>query len=241
MKQHSIARVTSLVSLAGLILSVISASAQGVTGDLYLDNLAPANITAYPSWTSSGITMGSTGTTVSSAGGFGSLYYQLSTPLALDPGLNTATLVLTVNSPSAPPATSDWLGIPFQLGDNSGSVTYGGYAGMFGSGYAATASPGTATWNGNTVTETVTLGSAPTGGAAQLAAIQAGGDYLYGFNLELDPAVLAGGVSAYNVTFNSLTLSSVPEPSSLALFGIGVAAALVICRPRRNNSRAVVV
>lgn len=229
MKQSSITRVASVVSVAGFVLSVNPASAQPVTGDIYLDNLVPANITTYSSWTSSTLTSGPTGLTVNSPGGYGSLYYALPTPLALDPGLTTATLVLTVNTPSASPAANDWLGIPFVLGDNSGGVTYGGYAGMFG--YNGTASPGTATWNGNTVTETVTLGSAPTGGAAQLAAIQAGGDYLYGFNLELDPAVLPSGPANYEITFNSLTLSSVPEPSLFALFGIGTMA-LGICRRR---------
>lgn len=230
MKQHLIALAVSLMSSAGLILSITPASAQGVTGDIYLDNLNPADISAYSSWASSTITTGPTGLTIDSPGGYGSLYYALPTPLALDVGLTTATLVMTVNTPPDSPSANDWLGIPFALGDNSGSVTYGGYAGMFG--YDGTQSPGTATWNGNTVTETVALGSSITGGGpAQLAAIQAGGDYLYGFNLELDPAVLPAGDSAYDVTFNSLTLSSVPEPSLLALFGMG--AAVVAIRRRR--------
>jgi hypothetical protein len=233
MKRVTIASAVSLLSLAAMVLCPKPALAQPVTGDPLLDNLLPANTFPNNSWSAAGSTIGSgpTGFTVNVPnGGFGSLYYALSTPMALDPGLNTATLVLTVNSP-VPAQTGDWLGIPFQLGDNSGSVTYGGYAGMFG--YAATQSPATVTWNGNTVTETVTLGSAPTGGAAQLADIQAGGDYLYGFNLELDPAVLSVG-PGYNVTFDSLTLSSVPEPSSFALFGLGAAALLVLHRRKQR-------
>lgn len=234
MKRLTPASIVSLVSLTTTLLCVRSASAQPVTGDIYLDNLIPANTTAYPSWSAGGISSGPTGLTTGSPGGFGSLYYALPTPLALNPNLTTATLVMTVNSPSASPSTTDWLGIPFILGDNTGAVSYGGYAGMFG--YNGTASPGTATWNGNTVTETVLLGTGSTAAATQLAAIQAGGDYLYGFNLELDPAVLSSG-AAYNVTFNSLTLS-VPEPSSLALVGL-CAGALLVLRSRKERVVAV--
>lgn len=239
MKQLTSGLTVFLVSLTTTLVSISPALAQPVTGDTYLDNMNLANITPYSSWANPSTTFssGPTGLTVDvPGGGYGSLYYALSTPLALNQGLTTATLVLTVNIPNAPASTSDWLGIPFALGDNSGSVTYGGYAGMFG--YAGTQSPGTATWNGNTVTETVQLGSSTTGGGpAQLAAIQAGGDYLYGFNLELDPAVLPPGDSAYNITFNSLTLSGVPEPSSFAFFGLGAAALLVL----RRRKQAVLV
>jgi hypothetical protein len=219
----------TLICLAGVIPWTSLAQVQPVTGDPFLDNLIPANITAYPSWNSGTVTSGAGGTTVNAPGGYGSLYYALPTPLALSPTLTTATLVMTVNVPGPGAATNAWLGIPFILGDNSGAVAYGGYAGMFG--YNPTASTGgaNATWNGNTVTETVTLGlGTGTGsntGAQQLAAIQGGGDYLYGFNLELDPAVLPSGPPFYNITFNSLVLSgTVPEPSSLALLGIGAAA-----------------
>ncbi len=231
MKRLTLASTVSLVSLATTLFYLTPAFAQSVTGDANLDNLNPANITTFGSWGSSVLSSGPTGFEVSSPGAFGSMFYSLPTPMPLNSGLTTATLVMTVNSP-VPAQTGDWLGIPFILGDNSGSVTYGGYAGMFG--FAGTASPGTATWSGNTVTETVQLGSAGAGGAAQLAAIQGGGDFLYNFNLELDPAVLPTGVSAYDVTFNSLTLSSVPEPSSFALAGLGAAALLVV---RRRKER----
>lgn len=219
MKQHLIARVSFLVSLAGLMVCAIAASAQPVTGDTILDNLASSNITAYPSWTAAGITSGPGGTEATSTGGFGSLYYAVpaSQLQTLAPYDVEATLVMTVNSPSASAQTSDWLGIPFILNDSTGAVTYGGYAGEYG--YFAQYSPATVTWNGNTVTETVPLT------ATQIAAIQTGSDTIYGFNLELDPAVLAGGVSAYDVTFDSLTL--VPEPSSIALFALGAAAFIV--------------
>jgi hypothetical protein len=230
MKRLTTASVVSLLSLAAMVLCPKPALAQPVTGDPLLDNLVPGNTFPNNSWSAVGSTIGSgpTGFNVNIPGGnFGSMGYVLPTPLALNPGLTTATLTLTVNSP-VPAQTGDWLGIPFILTDNSGSVTYGGYAGKFG--YAATQSPATISWSpdGNTVTETVQLGSGTGGGAAQLAAIQAGGDSLSIFNLELDPAVLVSG-SGYNITFDSLVLA-VPEPSSLALAGLGAAALLVVRR-----------
>ena len=125
---------------------------------------------------------------------------------------------MTVNSP-VPAQTGDWLGIPFILGDNSGSVTYGGYAGMFG--FAGTASPRRdhLEWQHRDRDSSTWVGRRRQCSAA-CCTIQGGGDFLYNFNLELDPAVLPTGVSAYDVTFNSLTFrSSVPEPSSFALAG----------------------
>ena len=114
-------------------------------------------------------------------------------------------LTFTVNDT---PANYIWVGTPFILNDNSGAVTYGGYSGSGNPG-----NPSTVVWNGNVVTWTVPLA------AGQVAAIQAGGDAIYGFNLEFDPAVLTAG--SYDVTFNSLVLE-VPEPTTLALLALGV-------------------
>ena len=64
--------------------------------------------------------------------------------------------------------------------------------------------------------------------AAALAAVQGGADAITGFNLEFYPAV---GESVYDVTFNSLAVTSaVPEPSTLALVGSGIAGLLAFCR-----------
>ena len=77
--------------------------------------------------------------------------------------------------------TSGWEH-PFLLGDNTGSVTYP----TDGAGYSGSGNPGNPNtadtdyvWNGNTVTQTVALNS------AQLAAVQGGGDNIYGFNLRV--------------------------------------------------------
>ena len=61
-----------------------------------------------------------------------------------------------------------------------------------------------------------------------ITAIQAGNDAIYGFNLELDPAVVTGDL--YDVTFNSLSLEPVPEPGTLALVGLGAVGLLAIRR-----------
>jgi hypothetical protein len=225
MKQHTKWIATAVAVVGGLAL-VSSAQAQAVTGDANLDNIAPGAVTAYYSaWAHSPpttVTSGPSGLGVASLG-YGSLYYAIPAgqQQTLNMADNQATLVLTVNNPVSAPSSTYWLGIPFGLSDNAATDFYGGYAGEFG--FSAT---GTAVWNGNTVTETV-----PITDPLQLAAIAGGGDVINGINLELDPAVDPGGT--YNVTFDSLTLtSSVPEPSMLPLVGSGAAALFAF---RRRN------
>jgi len=213
------------------------AHAQPVTGDTTLDNLVPANITYYAAWSPmpTSVTIGASGLEIGSPASYGSLFYNVpaSQIQTLNPADTQATLVLTVNGATQSPGNANsgyWLGIPFILNDNAGAVTYGGYAGEFG--FSVT---GTATWapaaSGWMVTETLSLT------AAQQAAIGAGGDKIYGFNLELDPAVFPG--NSYDITFNSLTLSAVPEPSTLALAGLGGFAVLLF-GDRLNKRRTLV-
>jgi hypothetical protein len=232
MKQytHSIAIV---VALAGGLAWVSSAQAQPVTGDATLDNVPPGSVTAYyGSWASqpfpTTVSDGPAGLEISSIN-YGSLYYALPAPLALDPSDNSATLVMTVNNADSPAGANYWLGIPFGLNDNTGNTFYGGYAGKFGFFNSTSGTGGTAVWNGDTVTETIPLT------AGQEAAISAGGDSLYSINLELDPAVLPAGPPIYDVTFNSLTLSHVPDESSTLALAGSAAAFLLAFRGRSKK------
>jgi PEP-CTERM motif len=220
MKQHAKWSAAAL-ALAGCLAIANSAQAQAVTGTPYLSNMDPSTLNTapnalYPSWDTATINSLATGLEVN-ATGYGSLYYVV--PNADVQTLNAndafAQLTFTVNGDAS---AYIWVGTPFILNDNSGASTYGGLY----SGSGNPGNPSTVVWNGNTVTWTVPLS------AAQLAAVQTGTDAIYGFNLEFDPAVLAAG--NYDVTFNSLVITSVPEPASLALMGLGAAALLVFRR-----------
>jgi hypothetical protein len=203
--------IATAIAVAGGLAAVSSAQAQGVTGDATLDNVPPGSVTAYyASWSTqppTTVTDGPSGLTVM-AGGYGSLYDSISSPQVMNASDNQVSLTFTINSP----AGSYYVGVPFAINDNSGNVFYGGYS---------TYGPGT--W-----TETAPLS------AAQQTAISAGGDVIYSFNLEFDPAgnlPNGGGAGPYNITFNSLVLSeATPEPSTLALVGSGIAGLLAFRR-----------
>jgi hypothetical protein len=210
MKQHAPWIAAAVVVAAGFA-TISSARAQGVTKDPNLDNIAPGSITAlYAGWGSGPpgtvITSLPTGLEIASSG-YGSLYYAV--PAVQQPVLNTAdtqaTLTFTLNNP----AGSYYVGVPFIINDSTGAVTYGGYS----------------TYGKGTFSETVTLST------AQANAIAAGGDVIYGFNLEFDPAGNVPG-GAYDITFNSLTLSAVPEPGTMSLLGLGVVGLLAIRRKK---------
>jgi hypothetical protein len=222
MKQNTTWLAAALAVAGGLALAS-SAQAQAVTGTLYLSNIDPSTLNTapnatYANWNTGAIfTSQPTGLEVESAG-YGSLYYVV--PAGEVQTLNTAdtqaTLTFTINSPAA--ANFVWAGTPFILNDNSGAGNYGGYSGSGNGG-----NPSTVTWNGNVVTWNVPLS------AGQLAAVQAGGDAIYSFNLEMDPAVLNNG-PIYDMTFNSLVLSPAPEPTTLALAGLGAVGLLAFRR-----------
>ena len=64
--------------------------------------------------------------------------------------------------------------------------------------------------------------------APNLANIQ-GGAVVNGMNLQIDPANVSGN---YDITFNSIVVSPVPEPTVAALAGLGLASILIV---RRRN------
>jgi hypothetical protein len=235
--KHPTKWIAAAVAVAGGLTLANSARAQAVTGDVNLDNIAPGAVTAYyANWASqpfpTTVSDGAAGFQIGSLG-YGSLYYAIPAgqQQVLNKNDNEATLVMTVNNAVSPASQNYWLGVPFVLDDNAESQTYGGYLGMFGYVNTTSGTGGTATWSGNTVTETVPLD------ALQTATIAAGGDLINGFNLELDPAVLPAGPPFYNVTFDSLTLSgpaaAPDETSTLAL--MGPAAAALLAFRRRNK------
>src|SRR3954462_8301497 len=219
--KHLTQSILTAIVAAGALAFTVSTPAQPVTGHTYLDNILPS--ATYAAWSGATFTPVANGLEVTWAGGYGSGYFGIAAGdlQTLNVNDTQATLVLTVNNAVAPPGNANsgyWLGVPFIINDNAGAYTYGGYAGQFG--YTGA---GTATWNGNTLTETVPLDP------AQIAAIQLGNDTVYGFNLQLDPAVWPGG--PIDITYNSLTLSGVPEPSTIALIGVGA----LLCYRRRSK------
>jgi hypothetical protein len=55
------------------------------------------------------------------------------------------------------------------------------------------------------------------------------GDTVSGINFQIDPGNVAGN---YDITYSSITLNAVPEPSTFALAGLGIAG-LAIFRRRK--------
>jgi hypothetical protein len=209
------------VLMAACTAFVGSMQAQPVTGTPYLSNISVTDLLTPPSATyaawagAAGITQTPTGLNVQNAG-YGSLYYvlppaqvQTMSPLATD-----VRLTFTVGGD---PADFVWVGTPFTINADSGSWGYGGYSGSGNPG-----NPPEVTWSGNTVTweQPLTPG--------HLAGVQTGNDHVYSITLQFDPAVL--NVSTYDLTFNSLELVPVPEPVSMGLAGLGIAALLVFRR-----------
>ena len=108
MKQYSKLLVGALVATGSLMLAD-SISAQQII------NFADANtadITSYSSWSSSSYTVTGSGLEVA-ATGYGSLYYALATPVALNSSDITATLTWSVNGTAA---NYVWVGTPFFIG-----------------------------------------------------------------------------------------------------------------------------
>jgi len=180
-------------------------------------------------WNPSMYSISATGLEVNNpSGGYGGGYYDLGAAIGslhVDPASTQVTMVLTVTGP-----ISDylWNFTGFNLNDaavgNDGGYQYPNPSPY--SGYGNGGNPVGMTWVQNsptsyTLTETGDLSP------AFLAAVQADNGWVYGLNLNFNPTSTAG---AYDMTFNSITFSPVPEPTSLALAGLGAAGLLAVRR-----------
>jgi len=189
---------------AGLMLCAGSARAQFVTGQQYLSNISPAGTFPTGNWTVSGMSDTATGLQITAPGGSGSfstMYYPLlsSQVTPLNPADTQVTFTWTWNSGDA----VGGINLLFALDDANGGVNY--YDAINPS-YSLVPTPGT--------TYSVTL---PLQSPNQ--ANIAGGFPINGLNFQIDPANVNG---SYTFTLNSIELQPVPEPTSLALAGLGL-------------------
>jgi hypothetical protein len=208
MKQHSKWFAAVLAVASGLVM-VNSAQAQAITGTPYLSNIPAVGPSYSGYWATplATITSTPTGLEFNAPGGTGSfsqMYYPI--PLGDQTALNLldtqVTFDFTWNSGNAVGGVN----VLFALGDSLGGVDY------YGTGYVVP-TPGLNSY-------TFTLQS------PNLANVGAGA-IINGMNFQIDPANVSGN---YDITFNSLVLSPVPEPATLALVGLGAAGLLAFRR-----------
>jgi hypothetical protein len=222
MKQQSKWHVVTLALACGLS-AIYSTQAQTIS----LSGIDVTSQGGYGGWLTatfdSGASVGSAGTAgvqvvAPVGGGFGGTYLDLGGGATLINADSTrVTLTFTVNGTAS---DYNWMGVPLDLNDGTGN---GSYPGVY-SGSGNPGNPANAVWNGNTASITYALNP------AEISAIQGGNDWLYGFNIGVDPAVISA--ANLDITFNSLTFSAapVPEPATVALIGLGVSGLLVFRR-----------
>src|ERR1035437_4574997 len=208
MKQHSKWFAAVLAVASGLVM-VNSAQAQAITGTPYLSNIPAVGPSYSGYWATplATITSTPTGLEFNAPGGTGSfcqMYYPI--PFGDQTALNLldtqVTFDFTWNSGNAVGGVN----VLFALGDSLGGVDY------YGTGY---------------VVPTPGLNSYTFALQAPNQADVAAGAIINGMNFQIDPANVSGN---YDITFNSLTLSPVPEPATLALVGLGAAGLLAFRR-----------
>ncbi len=221
------------LAVASALIIAGSAQAQYLTGDPYLDNVTMAG-------GSFGNTTGPNGLALT-----GTAYnwgeWDIPVPLqqTFNPLDNAIQMIYTITSPAPGTTGADYTGgdawtwyslQPLIDTAGAGLVRYGGYDGYnlvygFPNGQGIANQDKGYVFNGanNTVTLTVPLT------AATKADIASGGT-VYFFQLSMDPtSTLPDG---FGMTVQSIELIQVPEPTTLALAGLGAAGLLIF---RRRN------
>ena len=208
MKQQK-RRFTSALALAGS-LALIS-PAFGQTTITTFDNFTSDAL--YPSWAlpSSTVVSGPTAYTIT-ATGYGSNYKYIGAPAINGAGNTHIELTVTL---SGPVAADGHLGPIIGLIDGDGThVNYAWYGQLLGSHIL--------TMSVNSPTSTAAPGTTPGLDLSTLTHM----------HMQLDPGGF-GSTGAYTVSWENLSLITVPEPSSLALFGVGSAGLALLRRRRR--------
>ena len=207
MKQQKRGLMSALALAGGL--AVVSPALAATTITTF-DNFVSDAL--YPSWAlpSSTIVSGPTAYTIT-ATGYGSNYKYIGFP-AID-GVGNTHLELTVTL-SGPAGADGMLGPIIELIDGDGTdYNFAWYGQTLGS-HVLTMPLNAPTW------------SNAAGGTPGLDL-----STLTHMHMQLDPGGF-GTSGAYTISFENLSLITVPEPSSLALFGLG-ATGLAVMRRRR--------